>query len=552
MPSKFLIPSVAFASLALLAFAHWFDFQCDDAFIAFRYAKNWVEHGQVVYNLGERVEGYTSFGWVALLAGLHGLGLQLPQAAKLLGAVSGILLMVFTAQFGRTLFPKQWLPIAVLLALVAGNVSVAAWTLGGLETPLFAALTVGSLCLYRQWLERGTSRDAFAAAMVFGAATLTRPEAGLLLVAGVLALLPSVRRNRRFPRGAIAFATGYSVLIGCHLLWRHSYYGDWLPNTFYVKTTGLAGELRERGVSYLGFAAEESGLVFVAAILGLSMSSAFPARHRPSSLQAMIHSAQLFVIAMLGYLVSIGGDFLDLYRFLVPLFPLLFGLALYGLSEFGLNLAPWLHRRVTSRRVTWPRPLNRRWLAPLVATGLVTWYLPHQMQLARRAMQIDEPGRIERQIEPLGWTASYVRRWAAMGRWLAAHSRTRDVLAVGAAGAMPFYSGLPNIDIFGLCDRHVAHHGNVIGSRPGHQRLAPVEYLLRQRPTFLLIGDYTSDKSRAFRRLPTWASPRYTWVEAHLTPSAHRAPTEIYHYFLTERVRAEGLRGTPDVRVSEY
>src|SRR5579884_1934594 len=40
----------------------------DDAYIPFRYAYNWV-HGQgIVWNPGERVEGYTSFLWVLMAA----------------------------------------------------------------------------------------------------------------------------------------------------------------------------------------------------------------------------------------------------------------------------------------------------------------------------------------------------------------------------------------------------------------------------------------------------------------------------------------------------
>src|SRR3954470_13240280 len=37
----------------------------DDAFISFRYARNWVTGKGLVYNAGERVEGYTNFLWTA-------------------------------------------------------------------------------------------------------------------------------------------------------------------------------------------------------------------------------------------------------------------------------------------------------------------------------------------------------------------------------------------------------------------------------------------------------------------------------------------------------
>ena len=40
----------------------------DDAFISFRYARNLVDGHGLVFNPGERVEGYTNFLWTVLMA----------------------------------------------------------------------------------------------------------------------------------------------------------------------------------------------------------------------------------------------------------------------------------------------------------------------------------------------------------------------------------------------------------------------------------------------------------------------------------------------------
>ena len=32
-----------------------------------------------------------------------------------------------------------------------------------------------------------------------------------------------------------AIVLPFIVLVGAHYLWRYSYYGDWLPNTWYAK-----------------------------------------------------------------------------------------------------------------------------------------------------------------------------------------------------------------------------------------------------------------------------------------------------------------------------
>src|SRR5947207_15116687 len=46
----------------------WLD---DDMMISMRYARNLVSGAGLVFNPGERVEGYTNFGWVLLMAGVH-------------------------------------------------------------------------------------------------------------------------------------------------------------------------------------------------------------------------------------------------------------------------------------------------------------------------------------------------------------------------------------------------------------------------------------------------------------------------------------------------
>jgi hypothetical protein len=58
---------VLLATAVLVPHALLFDFVSDDAYISFRYARNLAEHGQLVFNLGERVEGYTNFLWTVLL-----------------------------------------------------------------------------------------------------------------------------------------------------------------------------------------------------------------------------------------------------------------------------------------------------------------------------------------------------------------------------------------------------------------------------------------------------------------------------------------------------
>src|SRR5262249_59112169 len=91
--------------------------------------------------------------------------------------------------------------------------------------------------------------------------------------------------------------------------------------------------------------------------------------------------------------------------------------------------------------------------------------------------------------------AEMAGEWRAIGTALSglANQRPPVVIAVTAAGAVPFYSDLESVDLLGLTDAWIARHGAPIlsqtplaGSRPGHARIATAEYVERRSVHLLL------------------------------------------------------------------
>ena len=99
------LPAWVWFGLALAVFAvHNATIQpwtLDDAFITFRYAENLAAGHGPVYNLGERVEGYTTFSWMALLAGARVLGFDVLLASKVLGALVSMGILALLAWLHR-------------------------------------------------------------------------------------------------------------------------------------------------------------------------------------------------------------------------------------------------------------------------------------------------------------------------------------------------------------------------------------------------------------------------------------------------------------------
>src|SRR5262247_1530018 len=94
---------VVVAAAALVAHSLLFNFVTDDAFISFVYSRNLAEHGQLVFNLGDRVEGYTNFLWTVVLGLLMKLGIQPDVASRVLGTACGVATLYVVMRLGEKL-----------------------------------------------------------------------------------------------------------------------------------------------------------------------------------------------------------------------------------------------------------------------------------------------------------------------------------------------------------------------------------------------------------------------------------------------------------------
>src|SRR5690606_1830596 len=119
-------------------------FLADDAFISFRYARNLAAYGQLVFNLGERVEGYSNFAWVLLLGIFARVGLQPHEVAPVLTitAMAGVLVVAgrLVQVLGGRAVVSPFHALAPLWLVASAECMV--WSHGGLET---SAATLASL-----------------------------------------------------------------------------------------------------------------------------------------------------------------------------------------------------------------------------------------------------------------------------------------------------------------------------------------------------------------------------------------------------------------------
>lgn len=497
---------VASLAFALVVHAASFDAVCDDAFISLRYARNLALHGAPVYNLGERVEGYSSPVWMLLEAVLLRFGIEGRFVLTMLGAFGGVALIASVWHLWNVLVPRKPLQGLLVLAMVAGSTPVAAWTSSGLETPLFAALVAGFVAEVASCSEDPTPRRALVVGLLSALATLTRPEGVFVCVLGFVWF--AAQKKTRDATTLLPFALGALAPLLVFEAWRFAYYGALLPNTHRAKVSAATGERMANGLRYTWFAITETSLGLSALLLaGLVV----PTRSRGLWL------ARLVVVVFVAYVVWVGGDFLDLFRFFVPVLPLLY-LSLVA-SSLGLV-----------ERLGAP---HRSWALGAVLT--LPLFALAQVKLRIHALTPHESAREAARIEPLIWTREHGTIWADAGRFVAAHAQPGDTMAVMAAGATPFYADLPTLDMFGLTDAEVAAHGDPNGVRPGHQRFARFDHVLEKRPTFLMFDEC---------ELPAaWVG--WKWTDAGYECVIVKAPKssggEMRLTFLLQRERADDL-----------
>lgn len=441
----------ALTLIVALAGVIWPSWLSDDAFISFRYAQNLVQGHGLVYNVGERVEGYTNFLWTLMAAGVLWMGGDVVLWSHAGGVALGILIVVGTYHVASSLIGPPWALVAALI--VGASQSVLLYTArgSGMETGLFTLLVLLGGGIYLTQASLGRWRYIISG-LALGLATLTRPE-GLLVFALTLIHMPTLTRNaggRAALRAALALTLPWLALVGPFFLWRVLYYGDLLPNTFYAKTGSGLSQLR-RGLAY----AWEFALTLGGPLL-LIIAAPW-VRDRRMALRSWRSYAVLLTFSYSAYIIAIGGDHFRGERFFVPLIP-----------WFAIMIADGLATAVTASSAI------ERISRPLLAIGLVVG----GMAALARTASLDTTIR---GMDESVWI------WREIGWWLADHTSSDASIAVAGAGAVAFYGQRTAIDMYGLTDRHIGRLQITDPGRgvAGHEKGDPAYILDQRRPTYI-------------------------------------------------------------------
>ena len=335
----------ALAALGAAGLAWTLRWTCDDAYISFRYAQHLVEGHGLRFNLDPQeapVEGYTNFAWTIWLA----LGMALGCTRDLIetwaaawgSLLHGATVWLLAGIAWRWARGRGLLPVAALG--YAAHHHAASLAPAGLETALFVFLGTAmvALCLRRP------GRGGLLLLGLLGVlAAMTRPDGALFgMAAGIVVLVDAWRA--RAPGLLVAYVLPLLLCLLPFLLWRHAYYGQWVPNTFFAKAGG--DPYPSQGFAYVwqfamcyrfGLLAVLAAALFgLVAVLRSRAAAAAPSMPAASAALAGPRRALLvlaaFALPYLAFVVWVGGDFM-FARFLLPVLPLVLLLADVALAR---------------------------------------------------------------------------------------------------------------------------------------------------------------------------------------------------------------------------
>jgi len=419
----------------------------DDAYISYRYSENLVRGEGLVFNHGERVEGYSNFlyvlaaapaFWVTDRDGVYFFSVLLNILCSL-GALG-----LFSNYLRRRLGERSALAGSLLFALCLPLWAAIA---GGLETCLVLLITVAIWVRVERLVENPTRRDTLTLAVLVVLSLLARVDG--FIIPGIAILYLFLKRRIR---PAIVGALALLAAQGIYELWRLEYYGALLPTTYYVKVAGtILARLTHAGDEFGRIAIFEGLWPYVTILLLGMVKPIFDLYRRRRGFSNAFRFEIFFAPLWIAYWFYIGGDhFWD--RFLIILYPMGIFALLCALETIS----------------------TKRW----AVYGIVLLAV----------LQVGTPWRVDPRFI---YDFNKYDCWIGTGKFLG-EKYPGKTLAVGALGKMPFFSGLYAIDMLGLADPVIAHlPAASSGFEPGHLKFDP-DYILSRRPDLIALSIFPS------------------------------------------------------------
>jgi hypothetical protein len=412
----------------------------DDAMISMTYARNLLDgFGLNWARWGRPVEGFTHPLWVLAMVPINliaprawaALGVQILSLCCLLAD------LVLVHRLARRLSGSS-LAAFVAAAVTATYYPLNHWALQGMESGLQAFLIawVANIALD---FARNEQPGAWKLALIVGTSLLLRSDM-VVPISAALAFLVASGGLKRASARQWAWAVALAVVApGAWQVFRWVYFGDVLPNTYYLKMTGVPANVRMlRGwLVFVDFL--EPLTVPVSLAIGLGLAAI--RRERALLLPLGI------VVACFGYSIYVGGDAWEwssvgANRFTSIAMPMLFVLGVSGAQ----HMAALAGSKLVESRKKWLQ------IMAVASFGLMLGVSANALWGTRRSAEKRRNWTLAEIPLHVNDNAIAVRETLALSRLTTPRIR----VALGWAGIPAFFSNWELVDLLGYNDALLA------------------------------------------------------------------------------------------------
>ncbi|MFC1852208.1 hypothetical protein ACFL27_18590 [candidate division CSSED10-310 bacterium] len=472
--------------LMLIFVGHAYVLNCvaEDAYISFRYARNLANGYGLRWNIDEApVEGYTNFLWVIMCALAYKMGFEMPLFSQILGTGASLITLFWIYLFGRTFFDSKALYSLLPCLYLSLSGPFATWAASGKETNFFGLLVLIGIFYALKFWQKNNRQDLVICFITLFFATLVRPE-GFLVFTIVLCffLIMSLLKADKSVKKVLYALLYYLNPFLIYFIWRVYLFGFLLPNTYYAKTGGTVYQYK-RGLMY----SEHFVIYFVLPLAPIVVLLVWEKRASLIAFRISIHAVRQHLLTYASiylcvstcliymlYIILVGGDYMAMHRFFVPLLPLIYLL-------FGLAATKLLRSVSTS-----PVKSFLTWAILLFAlTATVIQSTPIEKKLFKK------PALMHGNYRGVEIERKTVARFIVIGQFFNKYKRDHESLATASIGAISYYAGMKIYSITGLVDTYIAHKKRTeipLGlSYAGHEKV-DLDYILSKKPTFIMLN----------------------------------------------------------------
>jgi len=460
---SYLLLCALFAGAAFLFLhaAYYYPFLSDDALISLRYAERLLEGNGLTWTDGKPVEGYSNLLWILLISAMGLLGIDLIDASRLLGflGMSTVVYSMLRYYIGKQEENTSCFPVFTSLFFFCMAAPVAVWTIGGLEQPLYAALIALSIPLIVQMIEsdKPEKQTLLFLSFILGLLCLTRPDGPLFSVAACFSLYIgryAAGKEKLSFANLFTFVSMPLFLCISQLGFRFYYYGEFVPNTALVKIAPSMHHI-SNGAKYMA-----TGILALFPFSFLAIISMVIIVFKPAR-RSLGLSLLMICVFWVPYIIFVGGDIFPAFRHLIPL-TVVFAFALAEGTEIAL------------KKIAHPMLFKHKILLLFTLVTVFSSYLFIQFSNPENKRALDERWEWDGKV-----TGLLLRQ---------AFAQQKPLVAVTAAGCLPYWSQLPALDMLGLNDYYLPRNPPADFGKGviGHE-LGDGKYILQNKPDIVVF-----------------------------------------------------------------